>query len=392
MAAARKNKFGKKREDDLLARSAAVRGARGPGSIFAFGSDRETGRIGQIVQGRLVGPGGDRLAGTGIGRARPTAADIRAGDLRKGIPIGPVGRAAAKVLAQAPAAKAPAAQAAAPAAPTTKAVQPDIRQFPAASAVIDRRRADPKGYEMAKAGRASDKTMVEFGLEPKKGDQSEYWAAYQRFDQDRRGYNDAVMAARGEDVKYARDIEEMERTKAAQEAKEIGVATAKAGLSETQAQADFDRDKEMFGIEQAAKDAGREDDQAFKFELQADRYRRMEEAAQTDDERQKARDMRLFAQEKAIAEYKARQAAMPQVSERQIEVDTETGGFTDTRTTRREGDVGEVETLTDADGNGIDDADEQAMAWAREHAKDMPIKSKAIMERLKKKYPNIYGG
>jgi hypothetical protein len=58
---------------------------------------------------------------------------------------------------------------------------------------------------------------------------------------------------------------------------------------------------------------------------------------------------------------------------------------------RRDAAAAEAAKQSDKNQNGIADADEVAMAWAKENAQTNPIKSKAIMERLKAKYPGIYG-
>ena len=46
----------------------------------------------------------------------------------------------------------------------------------------------------------------------------------------------------------------------------------------------------------------------------------------------------------------------------------------------------------DANANGVDDRDEEWARWAKEHKDSEPIKSKQVMETLKRKYPNVYGG
>ena len=46
----------------------------------------------------------------------------------------------------------------------------------------------------------------------------------------------------------------------------------------------------------------------------------------------------------------------------------------------------------DVNRNGVDDKDEQAMAWAKENATTNPIKAQGIKNMLKQKYPQIYGG
>ena len=79
----------------------------------------------------------------------------------------------------------------------------------------------------------------------------------------------------------------------------VGLAEVKGGIKEKlqglegeQRQAvltvEFKNDMEKFGITQAAKDAGREDDQVFQLEKLAERYKLAGENATTDDERDQA--------------------------------------------------------------------------------------------------------
>ena len=330
MAAARKNKFGKKREDDLLARSAAVRGARGPGSIFAFGSDRETGRIGQIVQGRLVGPGGDRLAGTGIGRARPTAADIRAGDLRKGIPIGPVGRAAQKVLAQAPAPRgpSPAAPAAPAAAPATQARRPNLAQFPALAKVMANRRGKEERIRFLQANPRSGRPgeRQELGLDPTTEVQEQLAA-----------YNAAVAEAQRSDVEFEQKREladvGLERERLRQEALTERLGTrGEQRLGEIAARSEAAL--EQLGVRSEiseAQSAARSQDIINQLEAK-------ERAAVTANERELARDALLFEQRKLIETFRAEQAARP----REVDIERDEFGAEIGRVTSLGGETPEV--------------------------------------------------
>ena len=45
----------------------------------------------------------------------------------------------------------------------------------------------------------------------------------------------------------------------------------------------------------------------------------------------------------------------------------------------------------DKNQNGVSDVDEQAMRWAKENKENHPIKAQDITNKLKQKYPNIYG-
>ena len=277
-------------------------GNRTKGSILSRSAMLPEGDPGRGVFRAAAHTPGGKLVGSASGRVSPSIggrpSDV--GNLRTGVRTG--------VQAGAPQPTAPVTPAS-PTAASTTSPRPSVKKFSALNSVLTNRRKNPSRFEQLQRNPsiAKPSELVTYGIDPAKSRSrttggnsvAKTWARVQG---EVARYNEEVSAAKQSDVDFARtQVKEEQKIEGRVDLAEVkgGIKEKLQGLKGEQRQAvlatQFKNDMAKFGITQAAKDAGREDDQVFQLDKLAEQYRLAGENAATNDERDQAGRLELEA-------------------------------------------------------------------------------------------------